>query len=211
MAQKHSIHLHLLVCNVRNWRNINQAGELIGIRRPGRFDLERMLRTLSSYIAQPTAFIRSSVLADVGYLAEDLDYSMDYELWLRIGMQYPLRYIDDIWASVRLHSAAKTIASKRSIWEQKIRVYQLIESSPNLPEQIRRATPALYGAYHFKIALVCIRELDFTSGWRHFRTALMLRPRLILEWRNWQALAYTLMRLVRSGRQVHEWSTHSDP
>ena len=194
-----------------NCQLIDREGDPMALSRPGEFDLERLFKTLSSYIPQPTTFIRKSVLADVGLLDVNLSYSMDYELWLRIGMRYPLRYVDQVWAASRMHGEAKTVASHREIWQQKISVLRTATSSPYLPLALQRETPALYSAYYFKVANVCLRQFDVMDALWNLKQAIGLRPALLLDLQNWWRLLYTLLKLMRSGRQSYYWPTASDP
>ena len=193
-----------------NCQYVDTEGGRIVLRRSAEFDLRRLLWNLSSYIPQPTAFICKSALAEVGFMNETLQYSMDYDLWLRIGMRYAFRYVDEVWAATRMHVQAKTVAFQREIWELKIKVFRAAMSSPYLPTELKKEAPALYSAYHFKMAQVCLRELAVVDALRYLKQSITLRPALIFEWQSWRRLLYTLLKLMRSGRQSHYWPTASD-
>ena len=68
------------------------------------------LTYVSDYILQQTSYFRKDVLDDVGYLQEDLHYSMDWELFIRIGKKYPLAYIPEYLACLREYSEAKSFS-----------------------------------------------------------------------------------------------------
>ena len=66
----------------------------------------RLLR-LHDYIVQPAAFIRRSALGD-RMVDETVDYMMDYELWLRLGMAHPFARLGKILAIDRHHADRKS-------------------------------------------------------------------------------------------------------
>jgi len=68
------------------------------------------LMHLSDYILQQTVFFRRDVLDDVGYLDEDLNFTMDWDVLIRIGCKYPLEYIPLFMGCLREHGEAKTSA-----------------------------------------------------------------------------------------------------
>lgn len=71
------------------------------------FDLWR-LANHSDYILQPTVFFRRTSLFDCGLLAEDLNWGLDWELWIRIGKRYPFSYTDRLLAASRIYGDTKT-------------------------------------------------------------------------------------------------------
>jgi len=118
------------------------GGAIIGRYRTEEFDLN----TLASFnfICQPSAFFRRDVFEEVGGLDESLHFAMDYDLWIRIGKQYPCRYIPRFLSMYRLHEASKTIrdealrenieaglrvAIKYFDWAPLTRVYAVYHSS----------------------------------------------------------------------------------
>lgn len=83
------------------------AGSIIGRYRTENFDLD----TLASFnfICQPSAFFTREAFEAVGGLDESLHFAMDYDLWIRIGTQFPCRYLPRFLSKYRLHEASKTI------------------------------------------------------------------------------------------------------
>ncbi|WP_196220104.1 glycosyltransferase family 2 protein [Terrilactibacillus tamarindi] len=61
-------------------------------------------------ICQPAAFFRKKAFQDVSGIDEDLYFTLDYDLWIRIAQKYPMTYINYDLANSRLHPEAKTIA-----------------------------------------------------------------------------------------------------
>jgi hypothetical protein len=66
------------------------------------------LTYLSDYVLQQTVYFRRDVLEDVGPLDEDLHYTMDWDILIRIGMKYGLAYIPEYMGCLREHPEAKS-------------------------------------------------------------------------------------------------------
>jgi len=73
------------------------------------FDLWKLTH-LSDYILQQTVYFRRDVLNEVGPLDEDLHYTMDWDILIRIGMKYDLAYIPEYMGSLREYPEAKSSA-----------------------------------------------------------------------------------------------------
>jgi glycosyltransferase involved in cell wall biosynthesis len=71
------------------------------------FQLDRLIE-VHNYIVQPASFVRREALEAVGYLDETLRFSMDWDLWIRIGRRFPVRRIPVSLATVRLHDGTRT-------------------------------------------------------------------------------------------------------
>lgn len=63
---------------------------------------------LSDFILQQTVFFRKSVLEEVGYINEQLHYTMDWDVLIRIAKRYPLEYIGEFMAALREYAEAKS-------------------------------------------------------------------------------------------------------
>jgi hypothetical protein len=68
------------------------------------------LAHLSDYILQQTVYFRKDVLDEVGLLDEDLHYTMDWDLLIRIGMKYPLEHVPEFMGCLREYPEAKSFA-----------------------------------------------------------------------------------------------------
>jgi glycosyltransferase involved in cell wall biosynthesis len=70
------------------------------------FDRDRL--GLFCYISQPSAFMRRSVLEEVGLLDVNKHYALDYELWMRIAQRHPMAKVDHYMAKARMYRDTKT-------------------------------------------------------------------------------------------------------
>ncbi|MBS1914132.1 MAG: glycosyltransferase [Bacteroidetes bacterium] len=90
----------------------NEDGSLYR-RYPSRdFDL-KILVNAWNFIPQPAAFFRRSAYAAVGEVDENLHYTMDRDLWIRLGLRFPVRFIDHPVANLRYYDDCKTATISR--------------------------------------------------------------------------------------------------
>ena len=84
----------------------------------GRYHYERLL--VEDFISQPAVFFKRAFLREVGPLDESLHFTMDYDLWLRMGAKSDAFIIPECLASFRYHSISKTKSQlERSLAEVK--------------------------------------------------------------------------------------------
>jgi len=69
------------------------------------------------FISQPATFWRSSASKKIGGFDINLQYSMDYDYWLRLIQNYKLFFLDDYLASYRIHGHSKAVKSPESQFE----------------------------------------------------------------------------------------------
>jgi glycosyltransferase involved in cell wall biosynthesis len=89
------------------------------IRSRPEFDLWTELN-LGCGIYSPAVFFTREAYEAVGGLDETLHMAMDYDLWLRIGKRFSVRYVDDVWGIQRLHDEAKSVRSDP--WPERLAV-----------------------------------------------------------------------------------------
>jgi hypothetical protein len=65
---------------------------------------------LSDYILQQSTYFRREALEQVGYVNEDLNWGMDWDLLIRIGKRFPIIYIPEYMGSIREYPEAKSFA-----------------------------------------------------------------------------------------------------
>ncbi len=82
-----------------------------------RYSYRRLLR--ENFISQPAAFWRKSAASAID---ESLHYTMDYDLWLRLGKLSDPIFIDDVLAHFRFHSTSKSGAVSREQFDEQYRV-----------------------------------------------------------------------------------------
>jgi len=101
---------------------VDQQGAVIG-QFPARQTDYRRLRRGFVHIPQQAAFFRSSLWRKVGPLDPTFYFAMDYDLWVRLAKLAPVRFVPQVWANFRMHSAAKTITADDRCWPEMIRIH----------------------------------------------------------------------------------------
>ncbi len=87
---------------------INENGQKIKrFEATQSFDLWTLVNVWD-YIMQPTTFFKRNALEKVGYLDEDLHWTMDWDLWIRLAKKYKVGYINKILANSREYAETKT-------------------------------------------------------------------------------------------------------
>jgi glycosyltransferase involved in cell wall biosynthesis len=99
---------------------LDQTGTPLRVKKAVPFNYDELLRR--NFILQPSVFFRSSVWLKVGPFDEDLDYSMDYEYWLRAAATCRVRAVNRNLAMYRLHTHGKTMRRQRAQLSEAYRV-----------------------------------------------------------------------------------------
>jgi hypothetical protein len=115
------------------------------LRRVEPFNLARLVE-VHDYIVQPAAFVRREALAAVGHVDETLHWSMDWDLWIRIGQRFPVRYLPVLLATVRLHAETKTYRAGFSKLREMHRIVRRHSRRRFRPSLIRAGHALSHGA-----------------------------------------------------------------
>lgn len=91
---------------------INESGHKIGVYKTEPFDIQRLAK--HCFICQPSAFIRADVLEAVRGVNEGLHYCMDMDLWIRIGREHKIGFINELLARSRWHASSKTFGQRKA-------------------------------------------------------------------------------------------------
>ncbi len=152
---------------------ISVAGEFLEKYETGPFDHETFFRTSRSPIPQPSTFIRRAVYDSVGPVNESLHLVMDWEYWLRVGLQFPIFYLPQTLAAYRVHSSSKSATQSLRYGEETTRVYQKLFADPDLPYKLRRyekeaMNNVLLQAAKYAFDGACLKEARhyLIGGWK---------------------------------------------
>ncbi len=88
-------------------------------------------------IPQPSAFIRRSVIEDVGPLDPYYFYFMDWDFWLRAGIRHRIVYFPELLSTYRLHPKSNTVARSAKVAPELERMYLNFFKREDLPLSIR--------------------------------------------------------------------------
>lgn len=74
------------------------------------------------YISQPAAFVRRDTFLLTGPLDSDLEYCMDYDLWIRMSKYLRLEYLEEFLACSREHDDTKTLRDRQAVFDEILEV-----------------------------------------------------------------------------------------
>jgi len=77
---------------------------------------------LWDYVLQQTVYFRKSVIDEVGYLDENLHWGMDWDLLVRIGKRYGLRYVPQYLGSLREYGEAKSFSGGAARFRELVQI-----------------------------------------------------------------------------------------
>ena len=103
----------------------------------GEFSYREFVLKCENPIAQPSAFIRRSVVEDTGLLDPQLYYFMDWDFWLRAGVRHKIAYVPELLSTYRLHPDSKTVAQAAKAAPELEYLYEKFFSTPGLPAEVR--------------------------------------------------------------------------
>jgi len=127
---------------------IDEAGNFIQPYPVRPFDYDALAGDTENFIPQPSVFVRKTVIEKAGFINESLHYVMDYDLWLRIGLVTPMKYLPVKMASLRLHSTAKTIKAMHKFADEFTAMYENLFSNSLLPDSLqKRQSEIMHTAY----------------------------------------------------------------
>ena len=172
--------------------SIDANNEVFNTMRYGNWNL---LDLMSFHIiGQPGVFMRRSVLERAGYLDLDYHYLLDHQLWLRMALEAPIRYIPDFLAAARFHAAAKNVAMAAEFGREAFAIVDWMQSQPDLAalfEEDERSIRA--GAY-----LLSARYLQDGGqqgrAFVHYLKSLWYHP--ATAWRERRRMLFALGSLV---------------
>ena len=206
---------------------IDPSGRVIK-RRGHPFNLRNVLQDIDSGMLQATAFMRRQVLEEVGFLDVNLHYSMDFDLWLRIGVRYPPVFVPRLWARMMNRPEMKTYDPRKGF--DLLPIIQKFYAQPGLTGEImavrRRAFAHAYfyrarSNYLLGSRVLALRDL-LLAAWSDPMVVVLRKP-LVLEMllgQNSVAALRSMRRRARRGlamgtsrcgkRSVSEVNTEQD-
>lgn len=100
---------------------IGQDGNLLGRFAARQTSYHKMLDGFV-HIPQQSTFIRAEVWKRAGGIDPDFYFAMDYDLWVRVSKEAPIRYEPRLWAAFRLHEAGKSVAHDDRCYPEMLKV-----------------------------------------------------------------------------------------
>ncbi len=156
--------------------NIDESGEVIDQYPATDFDLEDMLCG-HNMIPQPAVFLRKDVIKEVGYLDTHLHRTMDYDLWLRIGLKCKVGYIRQLLASFRIYPEMKGMREGYKFADDRLYVLNKLFSASDLPEEVMALRRRACSYAHLRVGTNYYSQRRMGPARKHLLKAITLHPR----------------------------------
>lgn len=102
------------------------------------FSYERFLVNCNNTVSQPSTFIRREVWEKTGELDPRFYYFMDWDYWLRAGLNFKIDHLPEVLSTYRLHADSKTVAQAAKSAPELEYMYEKFFSRIDLPKEISR-------------------------------------------------------------------------
>lgn len=97
---------------------IDDRGRHIGRYPTREFDSDALVR--ECFLCQPAVFFKRSTYQAVGGIDAALDYTYDYDLWLRMARECSFVHLKQLLAKSRMYPENKTLGSRRQVFRETI-------------------------------------------------------------------------------------------
>ncbi len=119
-----------------NTKLIHGNSILFGMGKKERFTQSVSKNLQEKYLAfipfpQPSSFFKKEILNTIGMLDESLHYGMDYDLLVRIALNYSILQTKEVFSKYRIHAESKTVQGLNFAKEWSIIYSKLLRSVPN--------------------------------------------------------------------------------
>jgi len=94
-----------------------------------KFSLSRLMT--ENYISQPAVFFRKELFEETGPLDLNLNYALDYDLWLKFAKKYPAGVIHKYLSAFRRHNTSKSETNFKEQFSEQYRVAKRNGASRN--------------------------------------------------------------------------------
>ncbi|MBN1964489.1 MAG: glycosyltransferase [Anaerolineae bacterium] len=156
---------------------IDEAGNVVFAHMKSKpFAVPTILTRFSAF-TQPAGFFRKSALDRAGYLNETLHYVMDFDLWIRIGLNGQGAYLPGVRAQMRFHATSKSVTAETRFWAEKRHALDTLFARQDLPAEVRAARREAYAHCELYWGDNLLREGKQAEARPHLSFAFKTHPR----------------------------------
>ena len=131
---------------------IDEQGTVLGSYPTRPYDYLTLVQDTHNYLPQPAVFMRRPLLDQIGCLDESLHYVMDFDYWLRAGLQHRIGYLPVRLAALRIHQSAKSIAWLGKFSGELVLIYEKLFSRNDLPASVKAIESTAMSNIHHRAA-----------------------------------------------------------
>jgi glycosyltransferase involved in cell wall biosynthesis len=91
---------------------VDENGSSVGRYPTEPFDYKRL--AVRNFIGQQSAFFKRKAYEKVGGVDADLQYVMDYDLWMRMAKEFNFNHVKEFLSTFRLHGESKTMKPEQA-------------------------------------------------------------------------------------------------
>ncbi|MFN3323459.1 MAG: glycosyltransferase family 2 protein [Bryobacteraceae bacterium] len=95
------------------------------LRRYPTRPFDRAVLARECFICQPASFMRRSTFEIAGGLDASLQYTFDFDFWIRASPWAEFRHIDAYLATSRMHPRNKTVGQRREVLRETLRLLKM--------------------------------------------------------------------------------------
>jgi tetratricopeptide (TPR) repeat protein len=127
------------------------------------------------------SFFRVDCLKEIGLLDSEWSFSVgEFELWVRLGLRFPIQYIPGFVAKFGMHPDSNT--SKPGVVlgliEPRLEMMAKLFTSPDTPESLRQLAPRAYAGLHLWVAESLIGMGAYREAGLQLEAAMQYKPNI---------------------------------
>jgi glycosyltransferase involved in cell wall biosynthesis len=179
---------------------IDTDGKPFNLMRARQYTLADLMAF--NIICQPAAFMRLSVLDEVGHLNPAYHLLMDNLLWMCMAQKAPIVYIPQTWAAARYHDQAKN-RTRGAAYGREARVLIAdLQSRPEFSELIRSDEKRILAGVERFDAFYLTDAGQPWEALRSYGRAFRLHPKTSVQ--DWKHILLAFLSLLGLGK-IRRW------
>jgi glycosyltransferase involved in cell wall biosynthesis len=159
-----------------NLIHINKQGEVIEKVKNNDFDYDQLLSWIL-YIPQPSTFLRRTVIQEIGLFDEHLDLAMDFDYWIRVGLNHKIHHISEYLACDRVYPETKTLSKYSDSIDEHIYIRDKLFSGKSIPDEILKNKSRYYGSVYYFAARGHLFRTKIISGILYLLRSIQQDPK----------------------------------
>jgi glycosyltransferase involved in cell wall biosynthesis len=165
-----------------NARVVDESGRYLRMWLARPFSLRAMLLA-GNVVPQPAAFFARDAMERVGWLAERWDMIMDYEVSIRLGVDFSSVCLPTTLATFRDHSNSKSRTQHDLMARELVRFVAGLDRGEIPARDFRVLQNATLARIHYEWAFACLAPQGQgpVEAYRHLRRSLRFDPRFAMR------------------------------